>query len=195
LSVFDETLWQRVPRAIAPGSQWAVDMLMRQRGYGISTDKTFAMYLSPVGTPLPPNIPSDPDLKPALSMTLWHPQLGEAVMTTCSAILRTTVNGMWERYKSFKEASDGLQPIITFGEPREIEIAKRLFYKPQITISGWIERDAIPAFAMRSATVELPPRVDAQIGFTNVLAIETKQKGKRQKLVRPANDVDDEISF
>jgi len=187
------TLWQRVPRAIAPGSQWAIDMLTRQRGYGKSTDKEFTMHLSPVGEPLPPDIPRDPELKPALPMMLWNPQLGEAVMTTCSAILRTAVNAMWERHKSFGEASEGLQPIVTFGEPREVEAAKRTFLAPQITISGWVERDEIPPFAMQPPIVKLPPRLDAQIGFSALLATGTNRRAKRQKPADLADDLDDEI--
>jgi hypothetical protein len=79
------------------------------------------------------------------------------------------------------------------GEPREVEAAKRTFLAPQITISGWVERDKIPPFAMQPPVVKLPPRLDAQIGFSGLLATGTKRKAERQKPADLADDLDDEI--
>jgi hypothetical protein len=169
-------------------------MLRRERGYGKATDKEFKMYLSPVGAPLPPNIPEDdPELKPALSMALWSPSFGDAVMTTCGAIVRTAVNAMWTRYRSFREASDGLLPIITFGEAHEIEVAKRAFQAPQIDITGWVKRETIPSFALLPPTVSPPPPVDAQIGFSAIPAITTKAKHKPPKAGTLRDMLDDKI--
>jgi len=188
--VFDPEEWRRVPVEIAPGSHWAIDMLTRRRGLGRVTDGSYDMRLSYVGEPVPE---APDDFKPAVSMMLYSPEHGLCYMETCGAILVRCISWLWEYYRSFRQSSDGLIPVIEIGGPREVHIGSRnnprLFYAPQFKIIDWIERDTVPAFRATAPTVALPPPSNMQIGFRSALKL-PKPKRERSEL---ADDLNDEI--
>ena len=190
------------------GSQWVADMLTRRRGYGRTGDGVFEFYLTPVGSE-PPAPPHDPkEFKPALAMIVFSPQFGLAEMITNSTLLRQTISTLWEEYKSYREAADGLLPVIEFGEPREVEIGrnnKRIFWTPRISIIGWVSRDEIPPLRYRPPTVEPPIRRDAQLPYRALAQLPAPfseehqaepKKPRRKAAATPVADIiEDELPF
>jgi hypothetical protein len=179
-------MFEREPRMLELGTQQArfvADMATRERGYGKVAVGLYEMVMTPVGSP-PPPIPSDPEFKPALGLFLWSPVFGEVRLETCAAILRQTIDGFWTRYRSFAEASKGLQPIVDFLGRREILVKKRgtSYWTPDINIAGWIDRDKIAPFRLREPTVKPPTPIDSQIPFAPRPGLADLQKRTRQQL-------------
>jgi hypothetical protein len=190
--VFDANEWRRVPVEIGPGSRWAVDMLTRRRGLGRVTDSSYDVRMSYVGEPVPeaPN-----DYKPAVSMMLYSPEHGLCYMETCSTILVRCISGLWEHYRSYRQSSEGLIPVIEIGEPRQIQIGSRnnprMFYAPSFRIIDWIERDTVPAFKATAPTVALPSPANMQIEFRSALKLPKPKRGAQPV----SDDLNDGIPF
>jgi hypothetical protein len=165
------------------------DMLTRQRGVGKTGDGLFLMHLTPVGSP--PPIVADDDLKPAVSMTVWAPDTGCAEITTCGAVLRNSIVHLWEKYKSFKEASNGLVPVVKFGPAVEVPIGKknnlRIFWGPTFEFINWLDRNEVPGLCYRQATVPPPKPSNLQIQH-----LSAKLKAHLKKATK-SEAIDDEI--
>jgi hypothetical protein len=192
---------EREPHLIELGSQSATfvaDMSTRERGYGMVAVGVFDFVMTPVGSP-PPERPS-PEHKPALGFYLWNPVIGEVKMITCSAYLRMTIDAFWDRYRTFKEASQGLLPVICFADRREIRDKKygSVYYMPVIHIIGWVKRSQVPCFAQREPTVPMPVALDAQIAFQALPAapspngsdLQQRTQEKLSSKPTPATDAD-----
>jgi len=118
----------------SPSARFVADMATRELGYCKIAVGVYQLALTPVGSP-PPPAPTDPEFKPALGFFLWNPIFGEVRFETNAAILRQTIDGFWNRYRTFSEASRGLQPVIDFAGRREVPVKKR--GTPVIDIVGW----------------------------------------------------------
>jgi hypothetical protein len=167
-SYWDEETGARSVKEIDLGSSLArfvTDLLTRERGYGRVRTGSYDMRLTPVNSP-PPEWPNDEEFKPAIGCWLWNPVLGEVRLETNGAIFRGAVSTTWDRCRSFKEASEGLQPVIDFSGRRQMSYAAigRTFWAPVIEIVGWMPRDKTP-FARREPTVAPPPALESQVAF------------------------------
>jgi hypothetical protein len=187
ISRFDPATWSRVRDEVDPPSTWVVDMLTRQRGYGLVTDSKFDMRLTSVGA-LPPPAPEDQRYKPTVGMLMWSETYGLAQWISCGSIAVRTIGVFWDECRTFTEASDGLLPVITIDHPRRVTIGhgpqQREFLAPVIEITDWVLRESIPVLAARPATVEPPPRLHLQIPHKPAKRIARKPKG-------PGDDLDD----
>jgi hypothetical protein len=168
-SYWDDTTAERTIKEIELGSPMArfvMDLLTRERGYGMIRKSTYDMRLTPVNSP-PPEWPDDDDFKPAIGCWLWNPALGEVKLETNGAIFRGAVFSVWNRCRTYEEASDGLQPVIDFVDRRAQTYADlgKTFWVPIIDIIGWVPRDKVPPFALREPTVKPPAALDSQIRF------------------------------
>jgi hypothetical protein len=139
------------------------------------------MRLTPVGSPAPP-WPGDDDYKPALGCWLWNPPLGELRLETNAAIFRTAVSAVWDQCRTFKEASEGLQPVIYFVDRREqlVKSIGKVFWAPIIHVIGWVPRAKIPAFTAREPTVEPPAAIDSQVRHALLEHLHPETKGKAE---------------
>jgi hypothetical protein len=167
--VFDETTGERTIQEIELGSEAArfvMDLLSRERGYGCIRQGLYDMRLTPVGTPAP-DWPHDPDYRPAIGCWLWNPILGELRLESNQSNLLRAVSGIWDRCRSFKEAADGLQPVVHFVDrfERKYPALRKIFWVPVINIIGWVPRDKVPPFAVRPPTVKAPLALDSQVRF------------------------------
>jgi hypothetical protein len=184
---YDPDLGERTRVPIELGSRdavFALDFATRARGYAKILVGTYDMRLTPVLS-APPPYPGDDDFKPAIGCWLWNPHLGELRLETNGAIFLRAVDALWTRCRSFEEASKGLQPVICFVGRREklVKAVGKTFWEPVIDLRGWAERDKIPAFAARNATVAAPAAIDAQVPFMALPA--AVPSGKRGKVKNP----------
>ena len=168
-SYWDDMAGERSIKEIelgTPTARFVMDLATRERGYGLIRKGVYDMRLTPVNSP-PPPWPGEEDFKPAIGCWLWNPTLGEVRLETNGAILRGTTSAVWDRCRTFKEASDGLQPVIDFVDRREqsFEAIGRTFWAPLVDIVGWVPRDKVPPFALREPTVQPPAELDSQIHF------------------------------
>jgi hypothetical protein len=166
-SKFNEDTGERTIELIelgSPEAKFAMDYATRARGYGLIRKGFYDLRLTPVGSP-PPEWPGDDDFKPAIGCFLWNPQLGELRLETNAAIFRGAISAIWDQWRRFREASENLQPVIHFVDRVERPIAaiSKVFSGPIIKIVGSVERNRIPNFAAREATVKSPLPVDSQI--------------------------------
>jgi hypothetical protein len=145
------------------------------------------MRLSPVNSP-PPPWPDDEDYKPALACWCWNPTLGEVRLETNSAIFRSAVSAIWDRSCTFKEGTDGLQPVIDFVDRREQTFAAigKTFWAPIVDIVGWVPRDKVPPFALREPTVQPPAALDNQVKFALLNAPEPEPEVRTRRKAKPA---------
>ena len=168
--------FEREPRLIeldTSAATFAMDMATRQRGYGLIITGFYKMVMTPVGSP-PPAVPEpikqggrDLQFKAALSVFLWNPIFGELRTETNAYYYRQAIASVWERYRTFKEAAAGLQPIIRFAGKREIHNQQfdKMYWAPVIDIVGWTERSKIASFERRPVTVPPPAALDVQIPY------------------------------
>lgn len=166
ISVFDPGTGDRDVEPIELGSsqaKFAMDLSTRERGYGLIRVGLYDMRLTPLGTPAP-EWPGDDDFKPAVGCWVWNPTFGELRLETNAAMFRTAVSGVWDQCRAFKEASEGLVPVIHFVGRTEqlVKSVGKMFWAPTIIISGWIPRDKTP-FAVRPPTVKPPAAIDSQV--------------------------------
>jgi len=186
-TVWNEAIGERELKEIEFGSQqsiFAVDLATRERGYGRIRIGDYTMELTPVGS-LPPPWPNDEDFKPAIGMWMWNQTLGELRLETNAALLVRAISGLWERALTFKEAAQGLEPIICFADRRErlIRSIGKTFFEPVTNIVGWVRRDQVPTFPLREPTVKPPPALPALAGFSALPSPSTdkeKSPGKRR---------------
>jgi hypothetical protein len=161
--IYHEATGDRELKEIELGSSTAkfvIDLATRARGYGKVKTGVYDMMLTPVGSPPPPR-PDDPEYKPALGLWLWNPQLGELRLETNATLLVRVIAGLWDRCRTFSEASQGLQPVIHFVDRRQRPIASlnKVFYEPVIDIVGWFKRGDVPPFQLREPTVAPAPEL------------------------------------
>ena len=155
-----------------------MDLATRERGYGLIRSGLYDMRLSPVGAPAP-EWPGDDDFKPAIGCLLWNPPLGELRLESNQATLLRSFYELWDRARTFKEAGEGLQPVVHFTDRLELfyrQIGKT-FIAPVIDIIGWLPRDKVPPFAMRAPTVKAPMALDSQVRFA-LLGAPKQTRGK-----------------
>jgi hypothetical protein len=190
----DETVGERVAKAIeldSPAAKFVMDFATRERGYGKLRLDFRDMILTPVGSP-PPPWPDDEDYKPAVATWLWNPILGELRLESNGAIFRGTISDLWDRCRTFKEASQDLQPVIHFVDRQErfVKAVGKGFWTPVINIVGWVEREKVPTFRLREPTV--PPPAASPI-------LEDLRAHVQDRLGKPAGspdaDLDDEIPW
>ena len=167
-SVYDEESGERETIEIELGSaaaRFVMDLATRERGYGLIRAGVYDMHLSPVGTPTP-EWPGD-DYKPAVGCWVWNPPFGELRLETNQATFMRAVSELWDRARTFKEAADGLQPVVHFVDRRErfYKQIGKTFMLPMIDIIGWVPRDKVPTFASRPPTVQAPAALDSQVRF------------------------------
>jgi hypothetical protein len=148
----------------SPQAKFVMDYACRERGYGLIRVGIYDMRLTPIGSP-PPQWPDDPDFKPAIGCWMWNPSLGELRLETNGAMFRNAVVAVWDRCQTFKEASEGLQPVVFFIDRRErlVKPVSKTFWEPVIDIINWVPRDKVPPFALRAPTVKPPLAIDAQV--------------------------------
>jgi len=164
---YDDATGERSVEEIELGSakaKFVMDLSTRERGYGLIRTGLYDMRLSPIGTAAP-DCPSEEDFKPAIGCWVWNPSLGELRLETNAAMFRNAVSALWDRCRTFKEASQDLQPVINFVDRRERLIKKRgrTYFAPVINIIGWFPRNKIPPFALREPTVKPPAELDSQV--------------------------------
>jgi hypothetical protein len=180
-SAFDEVTGERPLIEIELGSsraKFAMDLATRERGYGLIRTGLYDMRLSAVGTPAP-DWPGDEDFKPAIGVWLWNPPLGELRLESNQATVVRAISALWDRARSFKEAAEGLQPVIHFVDRREQSYPRigKTFMAPVIDIVGWVPRDKVPPFALREPTVKAPLALDSQVHFA-LLGAPKQTRGK-----------------
>jgi hypothetical protein len=186
-SKFDENTGERTIEEIGLGSpeaKFVMDLATRERGYGLIRKGLYDMRLSPVGSP-PPEWPGDNDFKPATGFWGWNPILGELRFETNGAIFRGAISSLWDNCRSYKEASEGLQPVIHFVDrvERPIRAIGKTFWAPVIKIIGWVPRDKVPCFAARQPTVKPPIAIDLQVRHA---LLEHLQQTPEQQKPEPA---------
>jgi len=144
---------------------FVMDLLTREKGYGLVRTGVYDMRLAPVGGPAP-QWPGDDNYKPAISCWVWNPVLGELRLETNQNTFMLAVSGVWDRCRTFKEATE-LQPVIRFTGRAErfVKSIGKTFWSPVIDIVGWVPRDKVPAFAVRPPTVKPPIPLDSQVRF------------------------------
>jgi hypothetical protein len=150
----------------SPAAKFVMDYATRERGYGLIRIGVYDMRLQPCGSP-PPEWPGDEDFKPAIGCWFWNPPLGELRLETNQSTVLRAINGVWDHCRTYKEAAEGLQPVIHFVDRREkhYKAIGKSFWAPVIDIIGWVPRDKVPAFALRPPTVKPSPALDSQIAF------------------------------
>jgi hypothetical protein len=159
----------------SPEAKFVMDYACRARGYGLIRVGLYDMRLSPIGSPTP-EWPGDPDFKPAIGCWMWNPPLGELRLETAGAMFRKAIVAVWDRCRTFKEASEGLQPVVFFIDRRNrlVKAVGKTFWEPIIDIIGWVPRDKVPPFALRAPTVKPPVALDSQV--SHALLGHLKQK-------------------
>jgi hypothetical protein len=174
LVVITNEAFEREPQPIplnTASATFVMDMATRERGYGLIAAGIYRMVLTPVGSP-PPALPEPITqganvlpFKPTLGVFVWNPIFDELRLETNASYFRQAVATVWERYRTFKEASQGLQPIIRFTGKRDVpnQTYKQTFQAPLIDIVGWMEREKIAPFKQRPPTVIPPAALDVQI--------------------------------
>jgi hypothetical protein len=198
---FDVVLQERITFVVPVGSEWVPDMHRRRRGWLETGDGIFDPRMTPVGTE-PPAQPSEGH-KPGVAWELWNQQYGLCEMITNSTITRSAILAFWEDYKAQPEAARGLLPVVRFSEPITVKMGKnnpRLFYAPNPSIVGWVERDTIAAFRDRPMTVALPSASPEQLTYTPVapqIAPPARRSGRAPAPVRDTtrDDINDAIPF
>jgi hypothetical protein len=165
---YDETTGERAFKEIELGSlraQFAMDLATRERGYGLIRKNVYDMRLTPVNSP-PPPWPDDEDFKVAIGVWMWNPALGEVRLETNGSMFLRAICALWDKCRMYKEASDGMQPVIHFigRYERHVEAVGRTFWVPTIEIIGWMPRDKTP-FSLREPTVKPPLALDSQVAF------------------------------
>jgi hypothetical protein len=171
----------------SPRAKFVMDLATRERGYGLIRSGLYDMRLSPVGAP-PPEWPGDDDFRPAVACWLWNPPLGELRLESNQATLLRSFSELWDRARTFKEAAEGLQPVVHFSGRRERfyrQIGKA-FIAPVIDIIGWVPRDKVPPFAMRAPTVKAPAALDTQVRFA-LLGAPKQTPGKSSEPANPGS--------
>jgi len=167
-SAYDEVTGEQTIKEIELGSskaKFVMDLHTRARGYGSVRQGFYDMRLTPVETPAP-EWPGE-DYKPAIGCWLWNPPLGELRLETNQKTLLRAVSNVWDQARTFKEAAEGLIPIIHFTDRREqpYPAIGRTFWCPIIIIITWVPREKVPPFALREPTVKPPPVLDSQVRF------------------------------
>jgi hypothetical protein len=171
-TVFDAATGERGIEVIELGSQrakFALDYATRQRGYGLIRVGVYDMRLTSVGSP-PPELTEEMEkdgYKPAVGCWAWNPILGEHRLDTNAVLFLKAIVGLWDSYRTFKEAAQGMAPIAHFVDRREefIKAVGKTFWAPIIKIIGFVPRGKIEPFAMRSPTVKPPLAIDSQVSF------------------------------
>jgi hypothetical protein len=171
---YDESTGERGIEEIELGSatsRFVMDYGCRERGYGLIRKSVYDVRLTPVNSP-PPPWPDEEGFKPAVGCWLWNPAFGEVRFETNQVTVLRVVSAMWEECRTFKEASDGLQPVIGFTGKREVTYPTidGVFFAPTTKIIGWVPRDQVPAFASREPTVKPPAAIANQVKFTSETA-------------------------
>jgi hypothetical protein len=181
---FDPETGERTVEEIELGSSMAkfvMDLATRQRGYGLIRVGLCDMRLTAVGTP-PPLWPNDDDYKSAIGCWLWNPPLGEVRLETNASLFRQAVSNTWDHCRAFKEAAEGLVPVVHFVDRREVLIRQigKMFWQPVIRVISWVPRDKVPPFALREPTVKPPAALDSQVrhALLEHLQREEPSKGK-----------------
>ncbi|MBO0738760.1 MAG: hypothetical protein J2P48_19685 [Alphaproteobacteria bacterium] len=188
VQIWNSALGERELNPIRLGTnqaKFALDFATRERGYGMIRIGAYDMRLTPVGSN-PPPWPNDPDYKKALGCWVWNPDFGELRLETNAAMLVRTIDELWDRIRTFKEASQGLQPVILFLDKRPVTIQSlgRTFYSPVIDVVGWIAREKIPVFARRNPTVATPGMLPG-MEKPQEISQEMPLPGERGKIVPP----------
>jgi len=191
-SKFDDATGERTIDEIqlnTPEATFVMDLLTRERGYGLIRIGLYDMRLSPVGCP-PPPWPGDDDFKPAIGCWLWNPSLNEVRLETNASIFLRSVSGVWDRCRGFKEASEGLQPAIRFVGRCDYPVPAvgKVFQKPLIDVIGWVDRSKVPSFALREPTVKPAMAIDSQVrhALLQHLQQQPKQPVRARGKAKPA---------
>jgi len=158
-SAFDEESGERTIKPIELGSQSAtfvIDLLTRERGYGLIQLGLYNMRLSPVGTAVP-EYPGD-EFKPAVGYWGWNPIIGEVRIETNAFYFRGALVAAVDSCLACKEAVDGQQPVLLFAGRAErfSKQFNRSFWSPILQRVGWIEREKLPTISLRPPTVPKP---------------------------------------
>lgn len=195
ISIFNSEAGERELREIELGqpATFAMDLATRERGYGLIKVGIYDMRLTPVGSPAPP-WPDDEEFRPAVGAWLWNPTFGELRLETNGSIVRQAVVNVWDAARFAPEAEAGLQPVICFTDSVAVPVKSvgEIFRGPVIKIVGWIERDKVPGWAERPATVAPPkaftalPTAAPAIG-TQVKKVSHKTKTKAETKAKPAS--------
>jgi len=183
-------------------AKFAADYATRERGYGKIQVGLNDMRLTPDGAP-PPPWPDDSDYKPAVGWWLWNPFFGELRLETNGALLVRAIAGLWDRIRTFKEASNGLQPVIHFTGSRErfVQQVNKTFFEPVIDLAAWIDRERVPAFRMRQITVQPPIALDSQTPFSALPDRSRERLNIPAELLKPTpkgaldHDLDDSLPW
>jgi hypothetical protein len=205
-SIYDAATGDRSIEVIdlgSPAATLAMDYGCRERGYGRIRTGDYSMILTPAGSPLPP-WPGDDEYKAAVGVFLWNPSLGEVRLEANGAILVRAVSGLWDQCRGYKEAAEGLQPVVCFAGRREhlVKSIGKMFWAPVIEIKGWLPRNKIPSFAAREPTVRPPIPLDSQVRHTLLADLNrdkpTRARGKAKSPAVPKRGslqelIDDEI--
>jgi hypothetical protein len=172
---------------------FVLDLATRERGYGLIKAGVFDMQLTPVGLPTPPR-PGDKEYKPAVGMWCWCPQHGELRIETNATLFRQVLSRLWDECRSRPEAVAGLQPVIRFVDRVSVLVKSvgESFFKPVITIVGWVPRNEVPGWAAREPTVPPPAALPVLPAATTSeppappLLVKEPAKARRHKAARSA---------
>jgi hypothetical protein len=154
------------PIELGQAATFVLDLATRERGYGLIKSGVYDMRLTPVSSQAPP-WPENDEYKPALGCWMWNPTFGELRIETNATIFRQAVDSVWDQCRAEPQATEGLQPVVRFGDRVSILVkaVNKTFLGPVIKIVGWVERDKVPGWAARTPTV-LPPK--ALAGLTRL---------------------------
>jgi hypothetical protein len=189
-SVLDPATGERDIDPIALGSsaaKFAIDPATREYGYGLVRPGVYDFHLGPVGSP-PPQDPGG-EYKAAIACWLWNPLFDELRLQTNAALFLGAIRAVWDQYRTYKEAAEGLVPIVHFVDSyqRFVKAVGKNFWVPVGRIIGFGQRDKVPPFALREPTVKpWPPQaLDSQVNFA---LLEGPSTGVRQRLAAKLGD-------
>jgi hypothetical protein len=141
-SIFNQESGERELQPIELGqtATFALDMLTRERGYGLIRVGEYDMRLTPVGSPKP-EFPGDKEFKPAIGCWIWSPAFDELRLETNAALFRQAIVSVWDLARAAPQAVEGLQPVIRFIDRVSVgfKTLGKTYFSPVIHIVGWAE--------------------------------------------------------
>ena len=132
-------------------------------------------------------------------MWVWHPVYGELRVEATSTLFRQAIVSIWDKANRSPEARAGRLPIVRFTHtvPAKFKaFPGKTFAAPVLEIVGYCDRDQIPGWSDRPATVALPSAPillgPAAPALEAPAPSEAKEPGKA-KGKGPTKDPDDPI--
>jgi hypothetical protein len=148
IGVYNAILGDRTVEPIelgSPEAKFAIDLLTRQKGWGLIREGFYDFKMVSVDDPWPPSPGSD--FKPAYGLDGWSPRFGEVRFEANGALFRDALVGIVELALKCDEAHAGKCPVIWFTDRRERTFkvsGSKIYWAPIINLAGWYPREKTP---------------------------------------------------